>query len=130
MSALGLNFDPEVVMAFNLFYQTIVTLEAELQRAHKELNELKEQLAVSETGKAQALKEFTNIKNLLDQISLVEHFAASDNVEVEAAPLPPNWSGGYSGQVDLATQKEIERLRNELEASKNLNSKFAAGSYI
>ncbi|KAG0609548.1 hypothetical protein M758_8G193100 [Ceratodon purpureus] len=120
------HLSPKAAVDPGHYAQTIVTLEAELQRAHKELNELKEQLAVSETGKAQALKEFTNIKNLLDQISLVEHFAASDNVEVEAAPLPPNWSGGYSGQVDLATQKEIERLRNELEASKNLNSKFAA----
>lgn len=90
---------------------------------------MKEQLAVSETGKAQALKEFTNIKNLLDQISLVEHFAASDNVEVEAAPLPPNWSGGSSGQLDMATQKEIDRLRHELEASRGLNAKFAAGNY-
>jgi len=104
-------------------WQMIAALEAELQLAHKELKEVKEQLVASESGKAQALREYTNIKTLLDQISLVEHFAASDDVEVETAPLPPNWS---DRQLDLAT--ETDRLRNELEASRNLNSKFAAGT--
>lgn len=111
-----------------MFPEIIAALEADLQRAHEELMEVKEQLVAAETGKAQALRDFTNIKNLLDQISLVEHFAASDDVEVEAAPLPPNWSDGSSGQLDIATHKlEIDRLRNELEDERNLNSKFAAG---
>lgn len=90
---------------------------------------MKEQLAVSERAKAQALTEFTNIKSLLDHISLVEHFAASDDVEVEAVPLPSNWREDSSGQLDTALHKEVERLNNELEDAKNLNLKFAAGRY-
>lgn len=96
-------------------WQTIAALEAELA-------EVKRKLVTAETGKTQAVREYTNIKNLLDQISQVEHFAVSDDVEVESAPLPPNWSHGSF------VPSEVDRLRNELEESRNLNSKFAAGT--
>lgn len=116
----------QTVVGSSHLTERTVALESELQRAHEEINKLKEQLAVSERAKAQALTEFTNIKSLLDHISLVEHFAASDDVEVEAVPLPSNWREDSSGQLDTALHKEVERLNNELEDAKNLNLKFAA----
>lgn len=64
----------------------------------QELTEVKKRLLDSETARAQAVREFSNIKYLLNQILLVEHFAVFDEV---AAPLPPNWSDGLAHCMEI-----------------------------
>lgn len=75
----------------------------------QELTEVKKRLVESETARARAVREFANIKYLLNQILLVEHFAVFDEV---AAPLPPNWSD------DLAHCVEIEASHSKFASRK------------
>lgn len=142
---------PQLLSCYSLInLQKIISLESELQRAHDELKLSKQQLAVSETTKAEALRELAETKSLLDQISHIEHFAASDNALIQTTSLPSNWGDGsdWQSHLDAALgqhlgnglmtahtapgtanhSQDIGTLHNELEMSKSNLGILTSGS--
>lgn len=75
--------------------QKIVSLEAELERAHNELLKSKEQLAASETAKAEALREITETRLSHGDLS-----AGSDK-DMTLAHTSANWGESTDWQAHL-----------------------------